>query len=287
MPQDRSIDSMTLRDFSIPLAPKLNGTLNLQKVFSSPELEFFIMLSSAANIVGTRGQANYNAGNAVQDGLAQIQSRTADKTHYLTFSPSMVEGTSAVQNIEIRKALQRSGLDLVKEGDIDAIFDYILSPTARKDRIAHMTAGFDASSIAQATTVNGTILSPFFTHVQVNKASGPAISTPSVNSQQKKPLAFDIFNASPEDALAYTTAAVSKKLSALAYVDVATMDLEKPISDFGLDSLIAIEMRNWIKREFKASLQSLEILNEQGVKVLAQKILSRANGTKVTGIATP
>ncbi|KAF2446770.1 ketoacyl-synt-domain-containing protein [Karstenula rhodostoma CBS 690.94] len=285
--QDRSIDSMTLEDFSIPLAPKLNGTLNLQKAFASPDLDFFIMLSSAANIVGTRGQANYNAGNAVQDALAQMQSLTTDKTHYLSFSPSMVEGTSAVRNIEIRKALQRSGLDAVKEVDIDAIFDYILSPTARKDRIAHITAGFDASSIAQATTANGTIRSPFFTHVQATERSSPAISTPSITSQQKKPSAFDIATASPEDALAYTTAAVSRKLSALAYVDAETMDLDKPISDFGLDSLIAIELRNWIKREFKASLQSLEILNEQGVKVLAKKILSRAGGTKVGGTATP
>jgi acyl carrier protein len=278
---------MTLRDFSIPLAAKLNGTLNLHKAFSSPDLEFFIMLSSAANIVGTRGQANYNAGNAVQDGLAQLQSLTTDRTHYLSFSPSMVEGTSAVQNIEIRKALQRSGLDLLKERDIDVIFDYMLSPTARKDRIAHLTAGFDASSIAQATTANGTINSPFFTHVQVNELSSQTISTPSVDSQQKKPSAFDISISSPEDALAYTTAALSKKLSALAYLDAETMDLEKPISDFGLDSLIAIELRNWIKREFKASLQSLEILNELGVKVLAQKILSRAVRPKVTETATP
>ncbi|KAL5442460.1 hypothetical protein PMIN06_009005 [Paraphaeosphaeria minitans] len=278
--QDRSIDSMTLDDFTIPLAPKLYGTLNLQKAFASPNLEFFIMLSSAANIVGTRGQANYNAGNAVQDALAQIQALTTDRTHYMSFSPSMVEGTSAVQNMEVCKALQRSGLAAVKEENIDAIFDYMLSPTARKDRIAHITAGFDASSIAQATTVNSNIRSPFFTHVQAPQSSSPEVSTLPVTSQVKKAPIFDMATASPEEALTYTTAAVSKKLSALAYVDAETMDLDKPISDFGLDSLIAIELRNWIKREFKASLQSLEILNEQGVKLLAKKILSRAGGVK-------
>lgn len=261
--------------------------MNLQKAFASPDLDFFIMLSSAANIVGTRGQANYNAGNAVQDALAQIQSFGSEKTHYMSFSPSMVEGTSAVREIEIRKSLQRSGLDVVQEVDIDAIFDYILSPTARKDRVAHITAGFDASSIAQATTVNGNIRSPFFTHVQETETSSPEVSAPSHTSRVNKPSAFNMATASPTEALAYTTAAVSKKLSALAYVDAETMDLEKPISDFGLDSLIAIELRNWIKREFKASLQSLEILNEQGIKVLAKKILSRAGGIKVGGTATP
>ncbi|KAK7189138.1 Lovastatin diketide synthase LovF 12 [Paraphaeosphaeria sporulosa] len=285
--QDRSIDSMTLDDFTIPLAPKLNGTLNLQKAFASPDLDFFIMLSSAANIVGTRGQANYNAGNAVQDALAQNQSLTPGKTHYMSFSPSMVEGTGAVRDMEIRKALQRSGLDAIKEEDINAIFDYMLSPAARKDRIAHITAGFDATSIAGATTVNGNIRSPFFTHVQVTESSSPEVSKLPATSQVGKATIFNMATASPEEALTYTTVAVSKKLSALAYVDAETMDLEKPISDFGLDSLIAIELRNWIKREFKASLQSLEILNEQGVKMLAKKILSRAGGVKVGGTATP
>lgn len=274
---------MSLDDFNVPLKVKVKGTLNLQKAFASPDLDFFIMLSSAANILGTRGQANYNAGNAVQDALAHAQSKTSQRTHYLSFSPSMVDGTNAVEKIEIRRNLYRSGADLVKEADIDAILAYIVSPTARKDRLAHITLGISAESIVQATTVNGTTQSPFFTHVRAVDSTSTATDISTVTSQQKKASVFDPSTASPEEALAYTTAAVAKKFSAIFDVDAETMDQAKPISDFGLDSLLAIELRNWIKREFKVSLQSLEILNEQGVKSLAKKILSRAGTRKVSG----
>ena len=53
--------------------------------------------------------------------------------------------------------------------------------------------------------------------------------------------------------------------------------LHKPIYDFGIDSLIAIELRNWIKREFKASLRSLEILDEGSIVSLVEKILARSS----------
>ena len=274
--QDRSIASMTLEDFNLPLEPKLKGTLNLQKAFDTPALEFFIMLSSAANIVGTRGQSNYNAGNAVQDALAQAAKHKT--CHYLSLSPSMVEGTSAVQNTDIRKALQRSGLDAIQETDMDAIFEYILSPTARVERIAHIAAGFTPESISHAETANGTVRSPFFTHVLGSRRTETKQARPQLTRTKTFKEILD--GGSADDALTYATATVTKKLSSLTYVDAQSMELDKPIADFGLDSLIAIELRNWIKREFGAALQSLEILNERGINKLAERIVNKvaANG---------
>jgi hypothetical protein len=69
---DSTLDRMTVDIFNYVLRTKLHGTLNLQKNFSKEDLDFFISLSSAVSFLGTSGQANYNAGNAVQDALAQF-----------------------------------------------------------------------------------------------------------------------------------------------------------------------------------------------------------------------
>jgi acyl carrier protein len=268
--QDRSINTMTLQDFEIPLRTKMQGTLNLRTAFDKGSLDFFIMLSSAANMIGTSGQANYNAGNAVQDALAQMS--TSNNCHYLAFSPSMVEGTVAVSDNSIREALNRSGLSVIQEAEVDAMIQYMLSPDARADRLPHIAAGFDPESLRYAESINGNIRSPFFTHVAEPKRRGEMQEV----TRKKKAFREIIAAAGSEEALAYTAAAVVERLASLMYNDFRSIDPNRPIVDFGLDSLSAIELKNWIKREFAVSVQSLEILNEQSLFKLAEKIVQRA-----------
>ncbi|KAF2713472.1 ketoacyl-synt-domain-containing protein [Pleomassaria siparia CBS 279.74] len=271
MLQDRTLDSMTLHDFEVPLDTKMKGTLNLEQAFETAQLDFFIMLSSAANIVGTSGQANYNAGNSVQDALAHMSK--SKKCHYLTFNLGMVQGTGHIEDHDTRNNwLYRAGLKMIQQSSLDRMLEYILSPTARVDRLPQIVAGFDPQSLARAESANGTIRSPLFAHVLE-----PIVVEQKQETITKKKTFKEILETDgPEAALAFTTTAVSAKLASLTSIDADSMDLDKAIVDFGLDSLIAIELRNWIKREFKASLQSLEILNEQSIRLLAKKIISRA-----------
>lgn len=52
--------------------PKFTGSLNLHELL--PNLDFFVMLSSAAGTVGNASQANYAAGSTFQDALARHRS---------------------------------------------------------------------------------------------------------------------------------------------------------------------------------------------------------------------
>ncbi|KAF2260802.1 ketoacyl-synt-domain-containing protein [Lojkania enalia] len=269
--QDRTLDSMTVQDFRVPLEPKMKGTLNLQRVFGEMDLDFFIMLSSAANIAGTSGQGNYNAGNAVQDAFAH--SVNSKRCHYLTFSPGMIEGADVLHGDEVRvKALHRSGFTPIQRDELDKMIEYLLSSAAHADRCSLIVAGFDSRSLSHAVSTNSNVRSPMFTH-----ALGSAVTEAKQETVSKEESFTNILQtSSPEDTLTYTTTAVSKKLASLISVDVEAMDLDKPISNFGLDSLIAIELRNFIKREFQASLKTLEILDEQNIRTLAKKIVSRS-----------
>lgn len=52
------------------MAPKMRGTVNLEKVLGDG-LDFFIMLSSTVAVCGNIGQSNYAAGCGFQDTLAR------------------------------------------------------------------------------------------------------------------------------------------------------------------------------------------------------------------------
>lgn len=262
---------MTLQDFLIPLEPKVDGTLNLKRFFDTGALDFFVMLSSAASVAGTSGQANYNAGNAVQDALASFTQ--SSNCHFLAFNPGIIEDAEVIVGNETRvQALTRSGFTPIPRDDLEKMLQYLLSPTARSDNLGMIVAGFTPRSLLGGTSVNGNIRSPMFTHThQVENVEAKA------ETKFKKKLFKDILAAgNTEELLTHTVEAVSSKLAHLIGLGNDVIDLDKPIYDFGVDSLVAIELKNWMKKEFDASLQSLEILDEQDIPSLAKKILERS-----------
>lgn len=56
---------MSLDSFERVLRPKVEGSKNLDRAFSSVNLDFFIMFSSLTAVAGNRGQSNYAAANMV------------------------------------------------------------------------------------------------------------------------------------------------------------------------------------------------------------------------------
>ncbi|ROW10238.1 hypothetical protein VMCG_02040 [Cytospora schulzeri] len=75
----------------------------------------------------------------------------------------------------------------------------------------------------------------------------------------------------------FVASAVASRLEQLISVDINRIDPRKTsILDLGVDSLISIELRNWIGREFEAPLQSSEILVDQTIYALAEKVVSRS-----------
>lgn len=62
--QDKLFSNMDIEDWNMAVKPKIDGSRNLDECFPTDQsLEFFIMLSSLASVIGNSGQSNYNAGN--------------------------------------------------------------------------------------------------------------------------------------------------------------------------------------------------------------------------------
>ncbi len=67
---DGTIEQQTWSRFALVSAPKVLGAWNLHQRTLSLELEFFVLFSAAAALIGSPGQGNYAAANAFMDALA-------------------------------------------------------------------------------------------------------------------------------------------------------------------------------------------------------------------------
>jgi acyl carrier protein len=85
-----------------------------------------------------------------------------------------------------------------------------------------------------------------------------------------------------EDATAKICDAVLAKMSVLLMMPVEDINSNKSMSTYGMDSLVAVEMRNWLVRELDVTLPVLELLANTSLMVLAGKIVQKSKFTNAS-----
>ena len=70
---DALLPQQNLERFRTTLAPKSLGAWHLHRLTTNDDLEFFVVYSSGTSVLGSPGQANYAAANALLDGLVSYR----------------------------------------------------------------------------------------------------------------------------------------------------------------------------------------------------------------------
>ncbi|KAI0867788.1 polyketide synthase [Hypoxylon argillaceum] len=267
--QDRTLETMTFETFSPVTLAKTQGTLNLEKVFATAHLDFFLMLSSAVVVTGASGQANYNAGNSVQDAIAHHR-----RPGFMSLNVGWIEDAIHTANDKTKlQGLWRTGLTPITPTELLRYFDYLLGAASSRSQIRQAVIGFNATSLSHTSASNSNVQSALFCHVRNSDKTGREFpSAPGVQSFKETMESGDL-----DEIVDFISSAIVGQLATLIAVDPTQVNPNHgSIISLGLDSLVAIELRNWITREFDASLQSSEIITDQPVRALAQKVASRS-----------
>ena len=75
-----------------------------------------------------------------------------------------------------------------------------------------------------------------------------------------------------EEAADRICAALVDKISSRSSIPVDNINTSKLITEFGIDSLVAVELRNWIAREMDSTIPILDLLANQSLLQLSAKI---------------
>ncbi|ORX93899.1 hypothetical protein BCR34DRAFT_608431 [Clohesyomyces aquaticus] len=76
------------------------------------------------------------------------------------------------------------------------------------------------------------------------------------------------------------TEAIQRQLSSLLVVSKDDIDPKKPIHKYGVDSLVAVEMRNWFSKGAGADVETAEILGDVGITDLTNKVARKSQFVK-------
>lgn len=255
--------------FMTALKPKFDGTRHLLEAFSSPSLEHVVMLSSVAGIIGNPGQGNYIAGCTYQDALANSQIQLND-AHIIALDLALVEG-SEVDNPERRGKLLAQGIVPVKLGELLGIFEYALSTQAREDGCTQIINRLDRDSMSNR--LNGLLKLPMLNHLQQVSSGKYAKAGESASMDIEGAIAGATGLDNVQDII---SKAVVTKISSLVALSDEDISLEVTLADLGLDSLVAIELKNWIVRSLQTPIQTVELLDMPNIRHLVNTIIERS-----------
>ena len=83
-------------------------------------------------------------------------------------------------------------------------------------------------------------------------------------------------NKDPAAAATLITGALVTKLAEILRIPPSEIDARRPMYSYGVDSLVALEVRNWISRELKANMVLLDILAAVPVEAFAAQIAQKS-----------
>ena len=277
---------MTFDDWQSGTACKTSGSWNLHTILPG-NMDFFILLSSASGLVGLRGQANYNTGNTYEDAFARYRvSVCGMKTVSLDLGVMIDDGILAENQDSLQRVLTYGVLHPITRSRFFGILDYCCDPkvpfsTACESQIAIGVAarsekdgGFDGINLRRH---------PLFRHLVYENKVAASLTANSKHAQNEDDEAHfcSLFSASQSlpDAANIIIGAIIKKLSKnipMLSQQVEDIDINRPIQSYAVDSLLAVELRNWIKKRFRAEVAVFETQGGSTFATLGRCVAGRS-----------
>lgn len=259
---------MTLDKYYQALNPKIRGSQNLHDFFqhTPDQIDFFVMLSSIGGILGNVSQSNYAAGNTFQDALAHH--RASHGLPALTIDVGHVVDAGWVARNQENVVVSRGVLAMAKEirvKDLTALIEHHIrtGSTGCDNPVSQIAIGLEEYPAYDAR----------FSHVGASLAGFSQNRGP---QDQTQPVSAQIAAAGHDSAqmVLVILEAFRQKLGRLLALNVEDVREEDTIAGHGVDSLVAVEIRNWFRKEVKADVTVFDILDgKKSVRVFVERIV--------------
>ncbi len=252
----------------IPFGPKGDGTYNLHEATRAQPLDFFVVYSGGASLLGSPGQANYAAANAFLDAFASWRRRQGLPGIAIGWGAWAEVGMAARLGEGHAKRQADEGIHrLPSSGGVKALARLLTSP------VAHVgVLRVDWQRFVDVFHKGNT---PAFLSelvVAVAPTRSAASSAPSASSVGESDLERAVAGAS--DRTSAVDRFVNERVIAVLGLErTATVDRNKPMLEMGLDSLLAIELKNALNRG-GIDLPVARLMTGPSVAVVTQMIMA-------------
>ncbi|HVT99794.1 MAG TPA: SDR family NAD(P)-dependent oxidoreductase, partial [Acidobacteriaceae bacterium] len=259
------------------LRPKVDGAWNLHRLTLGFELDQFVLFSSWASIAGSHGQVNHCAANAFLDGLAHL--RRSQGLPALSINWGAWADTGAASDDDVERQLAHSGM---RKMSPDAALEALLAALGSSEPQVAIGLIDWPRYLAQRP---GRMQQALYSRWIRQNIAG---STEMRSRKQEEPHG-EKSRVSSADALAWKHLPPAAREPALIRILAEhvrrvldlhrdeEVDPEMPLSDLGMDSLLAVELRNSLSGALGRPFPSTLLFDYPNLRSLARHIEAQSS----------
>jgi acyl transferase domain-containing protein/acyl carrier protein len=260
--EDGILTQLDQSRFRKATAPKMAGAWNLHLLTREQPLEFFVMYSSAASVLGAPGQGNYAAANAFLDALAHYRRAQGLAALSINWGPWAEVGLAAAQtNRGDRLALTGVG-SIAPDRGMEILGD-LLAGTHTQISVLPLNLRQWRQSYPQLAET------PLLVDLLAHETQ------PDLQQSQSNDMRAMLMAGAPSERLALLEGHLQELIARVVRLQASQIEPHTSFKNLGLDSLMALELRNRLEASLGLTLPVTMIFGYPTVTALAAHLMKR------------
>lgn len=268
---------MTHSQWKSVIQTKIGSSWNLHHLLPE-DLDFFVLLSSLSGIYGSSGQSNYAAGCTYQDALAYHRILGGKKA--MSLDVGWMKGIGIIAEKDDYRIVREKAQDMnpIEEDEFLALLDLCCDPSNPLPAPENAQLLLNPLTPADFPIKHGHLpppqmFRPLFSGFERGMGVGDQSSDQLV-SEDYAALFRDA--ASLMDRAVVVVRGLVAKLGRSLFTPPEDIDTTKSLSEFGVDSLMAVELRNWIGNDFQANVAVFDIMGSRAISAIGDLVAERS-----------
>jgi acyl transferase domain-containing protein/acyl carrier protein len=263
---DAALERQDAQRFARVLAPKVQGGWLLDKLTRCDALDWFVLFSSVAGVFGSAGQCNYSAANAYLDALAHDRHNRGLPA--LSVDWGAWADIGATSDPDLMQRIAARGLGALRPENGLLALQKLLASGCVQAAVMPVDWKRFLESYPQS------VVPPFLARIAAAHGPSARSGTAAAPESRFQDLRQQLMEAPLLRRRPLVAAFVQQHASQVLGLRSSRMiDPRTPLGELGLDSLLAVELRNTLSRALEVSLPTTLLFDYPSIEALSEFLL--------------